>query len=118
MKKEKYDPYEVNRYYSKTFITKSGSRYNIDFEGRFHGGRGIDGAKVEMICSGGKELYKLLLSCIYSSDRKRARKTILRLGKRAKIGNFLALTLIEEDSMKYGCTCLVTSRIEEILEEE
>ena len=116
MKKERYDPGKVKRYYGKSFITKNGSRYRIDCHGKLHGRPNMEGGRIEMIAGGDKHFYHMFRESIEGPDCRQAVRDVLRaFGRNAEIGDYLALTLTDEDARKYEHCNLVTSRIIKII---
>lgn len=112
MIKMSYDPADIEPFKGKSFLTKNGSCYSIDSDGRILGRPSIEGAKVEYIA--GFDV-KYFLNFRFALDNKqRLDGVILNIGEEPSPGLCLVISLTPESSRDKRRNGLITSKLKNI----
>lgn len=115
MNRHNFDPTNVQDYHGRTFVTKSGSRYGITDEGKFHGRPSIEGADILMVAGIETGLYTEVLSTFDGKNTKaNLDKLILEHGQQPRQGLHLILSLTEQAYAEKHREGFISSLIEKV----
>ncbi len=113
-----FNPYDVQNYFGKTFITESGSSYGLTKEGKFTGRKNIEGTEIMLIAGVNPDIksYYQVVNCLNPSiSKKRLDNLIEDKGKEVEVGLRLVLSLTPKSAKQKGLHGLITSPIKEII---
>jgi hypothetical protein len=113
-----YNPKNIQQYFGKTFVTKSGSKYGISRDGRFTGRPSIEGAEILLIAGVSENNYwniRQFLDYSFPESKKKLDDLILEKGLEPIPGLHLVVSLkpnAVKETERFG---LISSIIEDIV---
>ena len=117
MKDNNFNPEDVQKYFGKSFITKSGSVYGLTSKGKFTGRPSIEGAEIMLIAGIEERLYWDVRSCLNTSEpglKNELDDIIREHGQEIKPGLMLVVSLTPKSVKQKDRYGLITSIVKDI----
>lgn len=118
MSSSTFDPSNIQKYYGKSFFTRSGSIYTITVDGKFSGRPSIEGGHVELIASVPaqylSELDRLQSLPVSLESKTMYDLVIKNLGLEVQKGLALVVSLTEQSMLDKMTLGIITSNLTEI----